>query len=85
MGIGIYIGNTIGNSKSNSPSWTQLQIEAVKPTNLTAVWVNDYVQIDFTDNSGGLVQHEIVEANGVGSYSVVTILAKGVTNYHNYT
>lgn len=84
MGIvtGIGIGPTFG---GGSVSWTAINIEAVKPTGLAVVWANDYAQIDFTDNSDGLAEHEIYEAIGAGSYSLVTTLGAGVTHYHNPT
>jgi hypothetical protein len=55
------------------------------PTDLTVGWENDYAVMDFVDHSGGTLGHEVYEAEGTGSYSLVTTLAAGVTHYHNYT
>jgi len=55
------------------------------PTGLTAVSENDYVKIDFTDNTGGVAQHEIYESKNGGVYTLVTTLAAGNITYNNYT
>jgi hypothetical protein len=59
--------------------------DASKPTNLTVSWIDDYAQMDFTDNTGGLSQHEIWESKNSGIYKLVTTLAAGVETYKNYT
>jgi lysophospholipase L1-like esterase len=55
------------------------------PSGLTVEWVDDYAKIDFTDNSGGVSQHEIWESKNGEPYLLVTTLAAGVTTYNNYT
>jgi hypothetical protein len=57
----------------------------IAPSGLTVGWENDYAVMDFVDNSGGVLQHEVYEAEGAGSYVLVTTLAAGVTHYHNST
>jgi hypothetical protein len=57
----------------------------VDPSGVSSIWINDYAKIDFTDNTNGVAQHEIYEAIGMGTYSLVTTLAKDVTTYNNYT
>jgi len=56
-----------------------------KPTVLTLGWENDYMTVDFTDNSGGICEHEIWESKDGGAYSLVTTLAAGTTHYHDST
>ena len=56
-----------------------------EPSLPTAVWVDDYAQIDFIDASGGIAQHEIYESKNAGAYTLVTTLAAGIVTYKNYT
>lgn len=63
----------------------QFTIDQSPPTDLTVVWTNDYAKIDFTDNTGGLVGHEIWECIDGENYSLIHTLDPGVVTYNNYT
>lgn len=58
---------------------------AEAPTELTAIWVDNYAKIDFIDNTGGVATHEIWESKNGGEYSLVTTLVAGTATYNNYT
>lgn len=60
-------------------------VSSFKPTVLTLGWENDYMTVDFTDNSGGVCQHEIWESKDGGAYSLVTTLAVGTIHDHSLT
>lgn len=51
------------------------------PTDVSATWIEDYMTIEFTDNSSGIAQHEIWISNDGGSYYLIATLGIGVTSY----
>jgi hypothetical protein len=79
VGFGSGFANTVNNKFISSISGIH------SPYNVTSTWLNDYAQISFTDNTGGVAQHEIWEAKGTGNYILVTTLLAGVTICNNYT
>jgi hypothetical protein len=54
------------------------------PSGLTLTWTDDYLKIDFTDNSGGTAQHEIWESKSGAGYTLLHTLAAGVVTYNYY-
>ena len=60
-------------------------ISISKSTSFNVIWVDDFAQITFTDNSGGLAQHEIWESKNGGSYVLAYTLSAGITTYDYYT
>lgn len=57
----------------------------LSPSGITSSWVDDYAQIDFTDNTGGVCQHEVWQSKNGEAYTLVTTLSAGTTTYNNYT
>lgn len=56
----------------------------VTPTDLALTEVDDYIKVDFTNNSTGSVLHEIwSEIDGLG-YELLTVLATGLDTYNAY-
>jgi hypothetical protein len=51
------------------------------PTSLAVTSVEDFTRISFTDESGGLAKHEILESFQGGEYSLLTTLNEGVESY----
>jgi len=82
-GIWVDAGEVKENRAFEQSLWTPESLNPNIPTDVTAVVVlnSDTVKLDFTDHTGGIAQHEIVEAIGAGSYTAVTTLAAGVTTY----
>lgn len=58
---------------------------ALRPTDLTVTWIDDFARITFTDNSGGTSQHGIYETKNGGAYTLVHTLAAGITIYDYHT
>ena len=55
------------------------------PSGLILEWVDDYCQIDITDNTGGTAQHAIWESLNGADYSLVHTLDTGVETYNYAT
>ena len=55
------------------------------PSGVTLPWSTEYLNISFTDNTGGVYGHQIWESLNGGAYSLVTTLAAGVTTYAHRT
>ena len=55
------------------------------PSNVSLSWSTEYLNISFTDNTGGAYGHQIWESLNGGAYSLVTTLAAGVTTYAHRT
>jgi hypothetical protein len=79
------VSTTDGSMDCDNLSIKENYAYGIPPSNLTVSWENDYAVMDFIDNSGGTLKHEIYEAEGVGAYNLVATLNEGVTHYHNYT
>lgn len=54
------------------------------PTNLSLEWIDDFVRIQFTDNSND-GEHEIWEQVDGGGYNLVTTLSENITRYDYQT
>lgn len=51
------------------------------PTLITATAVEDFIRISFTDGSGGLAQHEILQSKDGAAFELLTTLDAGVSSY----
>jgi len=55
------------------------------PVNLTAVWIDDFARLSWTDNTGGTAQYEIYESKNSEGYKLINTTAPGATSFDNYT
>lgn len=65
--------------------FNEMIAEKVIPTVLAVTWTNDYAAISFTDNSGGVAEHEIYSSKNGAAYTLVTTLAAGTNTYNDTT
>lgn len=89
-----YYGETIvsdgmtGSTFANSITYnfiTRLGLP-LDPSAVQLTWIDDYVKIDFTDNSDGSYQHEIYQSVNSGEYTLIGTVNAGITtlNYNTY-
>jgi hypothetical protein len=82
-GTNLYVGQKNLIDEINS-KFGSFDVSISAPSALTVIWSEDYATVSFTDNSGGIAQHQIYEELQ-GVYSLVTTLNAGVTTYKYFT
>jgi hypothetical protein len=89
VNVKIKISGVLGTDASSGEFPEESDIVLITPSVLEVEQIEDYVQVNFVDNTGGDAQHEIWSRRtywgGTDAWVLVTTLNGGVTTYNDHT